>query len=454
MNQSKINTPTAAIILAAGRGTRMRSELPKVMHKIAGQPMIQHVIAQAKTVGLSTLCTVIAPGMQPLADLACECDASMRIATQTQALGTAHAVLAARETLADFTGNLLVLYGDTPLLTAASMQRVLDALNNNPNCAVAVLGFTPADAGSYGRLVLNANGLLDRIVEAKDATDTERTIRLCNSGVMGLRGDVAWRMLEQIDANNAKQEFYLTDVVAIARKMGFDARAVEGDADEVLGVNSRSELAAADATFQTRARQMHMENGVTLLDPATVYFAADTVIAPDTIIEPNVFFGLGVSIGQGAHIRAFSHIEGASIGSGSIIGPFARLRPGTQLGEQVRIGNFVEIKKSEVANGAKINHLSYIGDSDVGAESNIGAGTITCNYDGYQKYRTTIGANVFVGSHSTLVSPITIGDGAMVAAGSVITENIEPDALALARPRQQQKPDWMKGFRAKQVEKK
>ena len=454
MNQSKITTPTAAIILAAGRGTRMRSQWPKVMHKIAGFPMIQHVIGQAKTVGLSPLCTVIAPDMQPLADFARACDASMRIATQTEALGTAHAVLAARETFTDFTGNFLVLYGDTPLLTAASMQRVMDALHNDPQCAVAVLGFTPADAGSYGRLVLNSNGSLDRIVEAKDATATERTIRLCNSGVMALRGDVAWQMLEQIDANNAKHEFYLTDVVAIARKLGFEARAVEGDADEVLGVNSRSELAAADAIFQTRARQLHMDNGVTLLDPATVYFSADTVIEADTIIEPNVFFGPGVSIGQSAHIKAFSHIEGATIGNGSVIGPFARLRPGTQLGEQVRIGNFVEIKKSVIAKGAKINHLSYIGDSDIGAESNIGAGTITCNYDGYQKYRTTIGANVFVGSHSTLVSPLTIGDGAMVAAGSVITEDIEPDALALARQRQQQKRDWMKGFRARQVEKK
>ena len=454
MNQSKITTPTAAIILAAGRGTRMRSDLPKVMHKIAGQPMIQHVIGQSQAAGLSPICTVIAPGMQPLANLARECDASMRIATQTEALGTAHAVLAARDSLADFTGNFLVLYGDTPLLTAASMRRVMDALAGDAKCAVAVLGFTPADAGSYGRLVLNESGSLERIVEAKEATPAELAISLCNSGVMALRGDVAWKMLEQIDANNAKKEFYLTDVVAIARRLGFNARAVEGDADEVLGVNSRSELAIADAIFQTRARQMHMENGVTLLDPATVYFAADTTIGNDTIIEPNVFFGPGVSIGQGANIKAFSHIEGARIGNGSVIGPFARLRPGTNLGEQVKIGNFVEIKKSKIARGAKISHLSYIGDSDVGTESNIGAGTITCNYDGYQKFRTTIGANVFVGSHSTLVSPLTIGDGAMVAAGSVITEDIEPDALALARTRQQQKQQWMKGFRARQVNKK
>lgn len=449
MPKEKAAIPTAAIILAAGKGTRMKSAMPKVMHKIAGRPMVAHAMAQAQLAGCEPFCVVIAPGMHQVVATARELADDVRVATQTEQLGTAHAVLAARDALANFDGNLLVLYADTPLVTADTMQRLNAALIRDARCAVAVLGFTPAQPGEYGRLVIE-QGQLTRIVEAKDATDAERAITLCNSGVMALRGNVAWELLSRIDNQNAKGEFYLTDIVALARADGFTATAIEADADEVLGVNSRVELAAAEAIFQTRARFMHMQNGVTLTDPATVYFSADTTIGADSIIEPGVFFGPEVAIAGNCHIKAYSHVEGAVIGEGCAVGPFARLRPGTNLGDGVKVGNFVELKKSEIEAGAKINHLSYIGDASVGADANIGAGTITCNYDGYLKHRTEIGRDVFIGSNTALVAPVRIGDGAMVAAGSVVTDDIEADALAIARPRQEQKAEWAKGFREKQ----
>lgn len=450
MSKKKTALPTAAIVLAAGKGTRMKSDLPKVMHKVAGMPMVGHVVTTALEAGLAPISLVIAPGMDKVADAARDIAGDVDVAYQREQLGTAHAVLAARDALINHDGNLLILYGDTPLITADTMHRMLEPLHQDARCAVTVLGFMPEDAGAYGRLVLDDEGDLERIVEAKEATPEELEIPLCNSGVMALRGHVAWGLLERIDNNNAKGEYYLTDVVALARAAGMRAVAVEGDEDEVLGVNSRNELAVAEAIFQYRARQKHMGNGVTLVDPDSVFFAADTTIDPDTIIEPNVFFGAGVAIGQGAHIKAFSHIEGSVIGHGTVVGPFARLRPGTNLGENVKVGNFVELKKAEVAAGAKISHLSYVGDASVGEEANIGAGTITCNYDGYNKYRTTIGRDVFVGSNSALVAPVTIGDGAMIAAGSVVTEDVAPDALALARTRQEAKADWAKSFRSKQ----
>lgn len=446
-------TSTAAVILAAGKGTRMKSTLPKVMHKVAGLPMIGHCVTQALNAGCAPIALVTAPGMEDVAKAARAIGGEIDIATQKEQLGTAHAVLAARAALGELEGNLLVLYGDTPLITAETITTLLSALEEEKDVAVAVLGFVPEDAGAYGRLVLGDDGSLERIVEAKDASDEELEIELCNSGVIALRGSVAWELLKQIKNENAKGEYYLTDVVALARAAGYRAVAVEAEAEEVMGVNSRSELAVAEAIFQYRARQRHMENGVTLIDPDSVFFAADTAIAPDVLIEPNVFFGPGVSIGSGVHIKAFSHIEGAKIEKNAIVGPFARLRPGTALGKDVKVGNFVEIKAAEVGDGAKISHLSYIGDASVGSDANIGAGTITCNYDGFNKHRTVIGREVFVGSNSALVAPLTIGDGAMIAAGSTITEDIAPDALGLARTRQQVKSAWASDFRAKQEKK-
>jgi bifunctional UDP-N-acetylglucosamine pyrophosphorylase/glucosamine-1-phosphate N-acetyltransferase len=442
--------PTAAIILAAGRGTRMKSELPKVMHQVASRAMVGHVMYAALDAGLSPLTLVVAPGMHTVRSYAVTVDESVRVAVQEEPLGTGHAVKAARESLKDFEGNLLVLYGDTPLLTSATITQLNEALNDDARCAVVVLGFTPEHPGDYGRLILAADGSLERIVEARDASAHEAQVHLCNSGVMALRGSVAWDLIDQIQNKNKKGEYYLTDIVALARKAGYSARVIEGAATEVLGVNSRGELALAEAAMQARLRAAHMENGATLRLPETVFFSADTRLGQDVTIEPNVFFGTDVAVGNGATIRAFSHIEGTVIGEGAVVGPFARLRPGTNLGEKVKIGNFVEIKKSEIAAGAKISHLSYIGDASVGEDANIGAGTITCNYDGYQKHRTTIGRDVFIGSNTALIAPVTIGEGAMVAAGSVITADIAPDALALARTRQEQKQDWAKEFRERQ----
>jgi bifunctional UDP-N-acetylglucosamine pyrophosphorylase/glucosamine-1-phosphate N-acetyltransferase len=441
--------PTAAIILAAGKGTRMKSELPKVMHAIAQRPMVGHVIATAQQAGLSPIRLVTSPAQDTVISYAKSVDETIATALQTEQLGTAHAVLAAKDSLQDFVGNLIVLYGDTPLITAETLERMQACLMADASTAVVVLGFTPEDAGAYGRLIVNAENTLDAIVEANDATAEQRAITLCNSGVMALRGNVAWELLDAVDCDNAKGEYYLTDIVAIARSKGLTARVVHADADEVLGVNSRVELAQAEAIFQLRKRAALMRDGVTLHAPDTVYFSHDTSIGADTIIEPNVVFGEGVAIGEHTHIKAFSHIDGAVIGNGSVVGPFARLRPGTNIGEQVRIGNFVEIKKSEIEQGAKVNHLTYIGDAYVGENANIGAGTITCNYDGYNKYKTTIGKAAFIGSNTALVAPVSIGDGAVVAAGSVVTDNVEADALALARPRQEQKEQWAKAFREK-----
>lgn len=452
MTKHKTTTETAAIILAAGKGTRMKSDLPKVLHKVAGVPMVGHVVQRALDVDATPIAVVIAPGMDMVASVARDIGGDIDVAYQREQLGTAHAVLAAKEALGGFEGHLLVLYGDTPLLTAGTLKKVLAALDRDPKCAVAVLGFMPEDPGAYGRLVVE-NGKLVRIVEANDATEDELDIVFCNSGVMALRGGIAWDLLSQVKNDNAKDEYYLTDVVAIARAKGFHAVAVEGDPDEVLGVNSRNELATAEAIFQWRARQAHMAAGVTLTDPDSVFFAADTKLGRDVVIEPNVFFGPGVTIADGAHIKAFSHIEGTSIGKKAVVGPFARLRPGTELGEKAKIGNFVEIKKAKVEHGAKISHLSYIGDATVGAEANIGAGTITCNYDGYNKAKTVIGKEAFIGSNSALVAPVTVGDGAIVAAGSVVTEDVPADALVLSRVRQESKPNWAKGFRAKQDKK-
>ncbi len=445
------STPIAAVILAAGKGTRMKSGLPKVMHPVAGLPMVGHVLQLALKLDAAPIAVVTSSGMEQVAALARDIAGDVDIAIQKEQLGTAHAVLAARTALGELDGILLVLYGDTPLLTEASAKQLIAAVESDKKCALAVLGFIPDDAGSYGRLVLDDAGELAAIVEAKDANEDELAIELCNSGVMAIRANLVWKLLQQIKNENAKSEYYLTDIVALARAAGHKAVAVEGDADEVLGVNSRSELAVAEAVFQYRARQKFMDAGVTLIDPDSVYFAADTVIENDVLIEPNVFFGPAVTIRKGAHIKAFSHIEGAEIGVNSSVGPFARLRPGTKLGGDVKIGNFVELKAADVKDGAKISHLSYVGDASVGEDANIGAGTITCNYDGYLKYKTVIGKNVFVGSNSALVAPVTLGDGALIAAGSVITEDVAADALAIARGAQTAKPGAAKEFRTKKA---
>ena len=441
--------PAAAIILAAGKGTRMKSELPKVMHKVANMPMIGHVMSMADAVGLSPLSLVIAPEQTSVQTYARNLIADVRIAYQREQLGTAHAVLAAREALEGFEGHLVVLYGDTPLIRPETVNALLETINRDRKNAVAVLGFRPADAGEYGRLIVNDAGELEAIVEFKDATTEQRAVGLCNSGVMVIRGTVAWELLTQIDNKNAKEEYYLTDVVKLARQAGYTARITEASPEEVLGVNARTELAVAESSMQQRLRERAMVNGATLIAPETVFLSADTDIGRDVIIEPHVVIGPEVSIGDKVEIRSYSHIAGTVIGESAVIGPFARLRPGTSIGEDAKIGNFVEVKKSDIEAGAKISHLSYIGDATIGADANIGAGTITCNYDGYNKYRTTVGRGAFIGSNTALIAPVKVGDGAIVAAGSVITENVEADALAVARTRQAQKEDWAKTFRDK-----
>lgn len=435
-----------AVILAAGKGTRMKSALPKVMHRVAGLPMVAHVADLARSVGAERTALVVADGMESVVEAAGKVD----VAIQKEALGTAHAVLAAKPVLGDVEGTLLVLYGDTPLLTKKTVEALIAVLHEDAKCAVAVLGFYPESAGNYGRLV-EKDGMIEKIVEAKDASEEELEIPYCNSGVMAIRGSLAWGLLSAVKNANAKKEFYLTDIVALARAGGYGAVAVEADSEEVLGVDSRQALALAEMISQYTLRQKFLENGVTMIDPNTAYFSADTVIENDVLIEPSVFFGPGVTVRSGAHIKAFSHIEGAEIGAHTTVGPFARLRPGTRLGEDVKVGNFVELKAAEVKDGAKISHLSYVGDASVGEDANIGAGTITCNYDGYLKYRTTIGKGVFVGSNSALVAPVTLGDGAMVAAGSVITRDVAADALALARGQQVENPGAARVFRAKKA---
>lgn len=444
--------PSAAIILAAGKGTRMCSNMPKVMHKIAGKALIAHVLSTAIEIGLDPISVVISPEQTSVQNHVRNLLPDTRIAYQSQQLGTAHAVRAAQESLKDFLGHLVILYGDTPLIKPATIQALIDALSHDAKTAVAVLGFEPDDPKHYGRLILNDARELVAITEYKDATEQERAIRLCNSGVMVLRGTSAWQLLAEIDNHNEKNEYYLTDIVKIARQNGFNAKVVMADADEVLGINSRYELAHAESVMQNRLRHQAMEKGVTLIAPETVFFCADTDIGRDVIIEPHVIFGPAVAIADEVVIRSFSHIEGAVIQSGAQVGPFARIRPHTVLGENTRVGNFVEIKKSTIEAGAKISHLSYIGDALVGEHANIGAGTITCNYDGYNKYKTTIGAGAFIGSNSALVAPVAIGAGAIVAAGSVITENVDANALALSRTQQSQKMDWAEAFRNKHID--
>jgi len=433
----------AAVILAAGKGTRMKSALPKVLHAIAGRPMIGHVLANLAPLGASPVVVVMAPGMDALAAAV----APHAIAIQDPQLGTGHAVLAARQALGAGAGDLLILYGDTPLISTATIQRLLDRRRAADHPAVVVLGMRPAGAAEYGRLVVDSEGRLEAIVEFREATAEQRRIGLCNSGVMAVDGARIWDLLGSVGNANSKGEYYLTDIVALARKQGLVCAALEAPVEELLGINSRGELAAAEASMQARLRSRAMADGATLIDPATVWFSHDTRLGRDVVVGPNVVFGPGVEIADDVEVRAFCHLEGASIHKGAIIGPFARLRPGSVIGAGARVGNFVETKNAKLAAGAKANHLSYLGDATVGEAANVGAGTITCNYDGFGKYETVIGAGAFIGSNSALCAPVTIGAGAFVAAGSVITKNVAPDALAVARAAQVEKPGWATMFR-------
>jgi len=439
----------AIIILAAGEGTRMRSARPKVAHAIAGRPMIQHVLSTAAGIEGSRRAVVVGPGMAEVEALARAADPEMRGFTQAERLGTAHAVLSARAVLQEGADDILVLFGDTPLVRRETLERLRAPLREG--AAVAVLGFEARDPAGYGRLLV-ADGMLEAIREEKDASEAERRVTFCNSGVMALDGRLALDLLDAVGNRNAKGEYYLTDVVAIARRGGRPVVALEADEEEVLGVNTRAQLAGAEAVLQRRLRAAALEAGVTMIAPETVFLAHDTALARDVVVEPNVVFGPRVSVGEGAVIHAFSHLEGASVAPGASVGPYARLRPGADLAPGARVGNFVEIKAARVGEGAKVNHLSYIGDAEIGARANIGAGTITCNYDGFAKHRTRIGPGAFIGSNSALVAPVLIGEGAYVGSGSVITQDVAPDALAIGRGRQVAKPGWAAAFRARMRE--
>lgn len=436
---------TATVILAAGHGTRMKSALPKVMHEIGGRAMIAHVIDASAALTPDRVAVVIGNHAPEIGNFAQSIDPTISVAVQSPPQGTGHAVMQAMPALDGFSGAVLVLYADTPLVTPPTLRALANEIANG--AAVAVLGFTPPVPGAYGRLKRDANGALISIVEAKDATENELEITLCNSGVMAIDSAFLNKRLKDIDANNAKGEYYLTDLVELARKDDLRCAVIEAEIEEVIGVNSRVELAEAETIFQNWKRKTVMENGATLADPQSVYFSFDTVVGKDVTIGQNVVFGRGVTIGDNAEIKPFSHVEGAQIGENAAVGPFARLRPGANLGRESKVGNFVEIKKATLGEGAKVSHLSYIGDADVGAEANIGAGTITCNYDGYGKHKTIIGKGAFIGSNSSLVAPVNIGDGAYVGSGSVITKNVAPDDLAVSRSRQSAITGWAARFR-------
>jgi bifunctional UDP-N-acetylglucosamine pyrophosphorylase/glucosamine-1-phosphate N-acetyltransferase len=435
-----------AIILAAGEGTRMRSARPKVLHEIAGRSMLAHVLSAVQEAGAGHVAVVIGPDRDDVAQEIRHSAPDAQVFVQRERLGTAHAVLTAREALGHGVEDIVVAFADTPLIEASTFAKLRAPLANG--AAVAVLGFEARDPSGYGRL-LTKGGKLSAIREDKDTTPPERAVTLCNAGLMALRSDYALDILGRIGNQNAKGEFYLTDAVSLAVSMGLDAAVVTAPEDEVRGVNDRAQLAEAETIMQVRLRRAAMLGGATLIAPETVFFSVDTRIGRDVVIEPNVVFGPGVLVEDEAVIHAFSHLEGARVAKGAMVGPFARLRPGTSLGPKAKVGNFVEIKNADLGSGAKINHLSYVGDASVGANANIGAGTITCNYDGFAKHRTVIGEGAFVGTNSSLVAPVEIGKRAYVGSGSVITEDVPADALALGRGRQAVKDGWARAFRAK-----
>lgn len=423
--------PLAVIVLAAGKGTRMNSEVPKVLHAIAGLPMVGHVLASANRLKPEAAIVVVGPGMDVVTDAV----APHPTVVQESQSGTGDAVKVGISALTDVTdGTVLVLFGADPLIRTETLAEMVDA--REAGAAVVVLGFQAADPSGYGRLIVDDTGALQAIVEDKEATPAQREIDLCNAGAMALDASLLRGLLARIENNNAKGEYYLTDVVGLAREGGLACSVTVADETQLMGVDSRADLAQAEAHWQARRREEMMDAGVTLLDPGSVYFAYDTALGRDVVIGPNVVFGPGVEVAEGVEIKAFSHIEGARIARGATIGPFARLRPGTDIGADVHIGNFVELKNTTMSSGAKANHLAYVGDSEVGAKANIGAGTITCNYDGFEKHRTVIGEGAFIGSNAALVAPVRIGDGAIVGAGSTVSRDVPDDALSVERSKQ------------------
>ena len=441
----------AVVILAAGQGTRMRSDTHKVLHPIAGRPLLLHLLDSVDRLGAEKRVVVVGKGRDQVEQALNGRDVA--IAHQVEQKGTAHAVQQAREALIGYDGAVLILYGDTPFVEPATLKRMLDRLDGDGGPGVVVLASTPADPLKYGRIILGQGDHIAKMVEYKDATEEERAVRLCNSGMMALRAKDLFRWLDRVGNDNAAGEYYLPDVVNIASAEGRDAVVIEGDPYETAGVNSRAELAHLELDWQCRRREQALQDGATLIDPESVWFAHDTKLGRDVTVEPHVVFGPGVEVADGATIKAFSHIEGATIATKAVIGPFARLRPGSHIGEKAKVGNFVEVKKAVLGRGAKANHLSYIGDADVGADANIGAGTITCNYDGFGKYGTVIGEGAFIGSNTSLVAPVMIGVGAIVGAGSVITKDVEPDSLAVERSEQKGIAGWARRFRERMTRK-
>jgi len=441
----------AVVILAAGQGTRMRSDTHKVLHPIASRPLLLHLLDSVDALGAEKRVVVVGKGREQVE--AAIAGRDVAIAVQAEQKGTGHAVQQAADALAGYDGPVIILYGDTPFVEAETLRRMIDRLDGDGGPGVVVLASTPPDPLKYGRIILRQGDHIAKMVEFKDATEEERAVRLCNSGMMAVRAKDLFRWLDQVGNDNAASEYYLPDIVNIAGAEGRDAVVIEGDPYETAGVNSRAELAHLELEWQRRRREQVLDEGATLIDPESVWFAYDTKLGRDVTVEPHVVFGPGVQVADGATIHAFSHIEGAIIGAKASIGPFARIRPGTRLAEKTKVGNFVELKKADIAEGAKVNHLSYVGDASVGARANIGAGTITCNYDGFGKYQTVIGEGAFIGSNTALVAPVVIGEGAIVGAGSVITRDVEPDSLAVERSEQKGLAGWARRFRERMTRK-
>jgi len=441
----------AVVILAAGQGTRMRSDTHKVLHPIASRPMLLHLLDRVDGIGAKRRVVVVGKGRDQVEQALNGC--GVTVAHQAEQKGTGHAVLQAKTALDGYDGAVVVLYGDVPFVEPGTLRRMLERLDGGDGPGVVVLAFRPDDPAAYGRIILGEGDRIARMVEFRDANAQERSVDLCNSGMLAARASDLFRWLGKVTNANAAGEYYLPDIVNIAAAEGREAVAIECDAYEATGVNSRAELAHLELEWQCRRREQALQDGATLIDPESVWFAYDTKLGRDVTVEPHVVFGPGVEIADGTTIKAFSHIEGAIIGTRAAIGPFARIRPGTSLADSTKVGNFVELKKATVGPGAKVNHLTYIGDTEIGSHANIGAGTITCNYDGFGKYRTVIGAGAFIGSNTSLVAPVTIGDGAMVGAGSVITSDVEPDSLAIERSEQKGIAGWARRFRERMTRK-
>ena len=441
----------AVVILAAGQGTRMRSDTHKVLHPIASRALLLHLVDRVDALGADKRVVVVGKGREQVETAIAGRDVA--IAVQAEQKGTGHAVQQAASALEGYDGPVLILYGDTPFVEAETLRRMIDRLNGDGGPGVVVLASSPPDPLKYGRIILGEGDRIAKMVEYKDATEEERAVRLCNSGMMAVRAKDLFRWLDKVGNDNAAREYYLPDIVNIAAAEGRDAVVIEGDPYEAAGVNSRAELAHLELEWQRRRREQALEEGATLIDPESVWFAYDTKLGRDVTVEPHVVFGPGVSVADGATIHAFSHIEGATIGARASIGPFARIRPGTRLADRTKVGNFVELKKADVGEGAQVNHLSYVGDASIGARANIGAGTITCNYDGFGKYNTMIGEGAFIGSNTALVAPVTVGIGAIVGAGSVITRDVEPDSLAVERNEQKGIAGWARRFRERMTRK-